>query len=258
MPRTRRFLYWACLSHWTIAAALLLCTTSVARAQEIGLPSESDEHSLFGDAYDTADPDRPWYISISGGMQQRERVHEVSDARTFIEFEQGFVTNAALGYRFDTFRVEAEYSFLNNECERAGAVGISSPTVGNVNLRATMFNIYHDVKLDNWFIQPYVGGGIGIYQSEINGLFPEFFQLVGPPFSTTPINATSNFPFAYQFRAGFTVPMSDRADFYCGYRYFHGEKLTFSSAPFASGLAPFFNPNAAVNHAVEFGIRVYF
>lgn len=74
-----------------------------------------------------------WYLSFSGGPANRSTVHEISDARTFIEFDTGFAVNGALGYRFDMFRVEAEYTFMNNECSRAGAVGLSSPTTGNVN-----------------------------------------------------------------------------------------------------------------------------
>ncbi|MEX2185194.1 MAG: outer membrane beta-barrel protein [Pirellulales bacterium] len=199
-----------------------------------------------------------WYVSIMGGWQQRETVHEASDARTFIEFDGGFSMNAALGYRFDMFRLEAEYSFMNNECTTAGAAGLSSPTVGNVNLKAFMFNVYHDIEIDGWCWKPYVGAGIGIYQSDLNGLNPEFFQTIGGAFATTPINATSNMPFAYQFRVGASRPLGERTEFFCGYRYFHGEELTFASAPFAGPGAPVFNPNGAWTHGVEFGLRVKF
>jgi opacity protein-like surface antigen len=195
---------------------------------------------------------------LSGGWQQRERVHESADPRTFIEFDGGFGINAALGYRFDAFRIEAEYTFMNNECDTAGAAGLSSDTVGNVNLRAWMFNVYHDIEIQGWCWQPYLGAGIGIYQSELNGLFPDFFQQVGGAFATTPINATSNMPFAYQFRAGASRPLGERTDLFVGYRYFHGEELTFSSAPFAGPGAPVFNPNGAWTHSVEFGLRVKF
>jgi opacity protein-like surface antigen len=219
----------------------------------------------YGDCY--ADASAPvahtcracdrWYVALSGGAAYRERVHEISDARTFIEFDTGFAVNAALGYRFDMFRVEAEYSFMNTECAEAGAVGLATPTVGNVNLKAFMFNVYHDFDLGNWIWQPYVGGGLGIYQSDINGLYPEFFDTLGAPFAGNPVNATSNMPFAYQFRAGLSRPIGERTEFYAGYRYFHGETLTFSSAPFAS-FAPTFNPNGAVVHAAEIGLRVRF
>jgi opacity protein-like surface antigen len=127
-----------------------------------------------------------------------------------------------------------------------------------LNLRAFMFNVYHDINIDGWCWKPYVGAGIGIYQSEINGLFPDFFQTVGGGFATTPINATSDTPFAYQFRVGASRPIGDRTEFYTGYRYFHGEELTFSSAPFAAPGAPTFSPDGAWTHGIEVGLRVKF
>lgn len=199
-----------------------------------------------------------WYVALSGGTANRERVHEVSDARTFIEFDTGFAANAALGYRFDMFRFEVEYTFINSGCSEAGAAGFSSPATGNINLKALMFNVYHDFEFDNWLWKPYVGGGLGVYQSEINSLYPEFFAFAPDPFPVTPVNTTSNTPFAFQFRAGVSRPIGERTEFFAGYRYFHGETLTFAAAPFASPAAPTFNPNGAVVHAAELGIRIRF
>lgn len=199
-----------------------------------------------------------WYVALSGGAAQREQVHEVGDPATFIDFDTGFSANAALGYRFDMFRFEAEYTFINSGCSEAGAGGFSSPATGNINLKALMFNVYHDFEFDGWLWKPYVGGGLGVYQSEINSLYPEFFAGAPAPFPTTPINTTSNTPFAYQFRAGLSRPIGERTEIFGGYRYFHGETLTFASAPFATALDPTFNPNGAVVHSVELGLRIRF
>jgi opacity protein-like surface antigen len=198
-----------------------------------------------------------WYVSVSGAWQQRETVHEVDDSQTFIKFHSGFAANGALGVRFDTFRLELETSFMNNEIDLAGAGGASSPSPGNVNLRAYMFNVYHDVEFQNCCWKPYVGAGIGIYQSEINGLIPEFFGNIGPSFSDYPINATSDMPLAYQFRAGVSRQVGCRSEFFSGYRYFKGEELEFASAPFAQ-FAPTFHPDGAEVHAIELGVRVNF
>jgi opacity protein-like surface antigen len=154
------------------------------------------------------------------------------------------------------FRLEVETSFMNNEVDMAGAGGASSPSPGNVNLRAYMFNVYHDVQFQNSCWKPYVGAGIGIYQSELNGLIPEFFANVGN-FSEYPINATSDMPLAYQFRAGVSRQIGCRSEFFSGYRYFKGEELEFASAPFAQ-FAPTFHPNGAEVHAIELGVRVNF
>jgi opacity protein-like surface antigen len=194
---------------------------------------------------------------VSGAWQQRETVHEVDDSQTFIKFHSGFLANAALGIRFDSFRFELETSFMNNEVDLAGAGGLSSPSPGNVNIRAYMFNVYHDVQFKDCCWKPYVGAGIGTYQSEINGLIPEFFDQIGPPFAGVPVNATSDMPLAYQFRAGVTRPVGCRSEFFTGYRYFKGEELEFASAPFAT-FAPTFHPDGAEIHAVELGVRVNF
>lgn len=199
-----------------------------------------------------------WYVQLSGGTANREQVHEVGDPTTFIDFDTGFAANAALGYRFDMFRFDVEYSFMNSGCSFAGAGGFASPATGNINLKALMFNVYHDFEIGDWLWKPYVGGGLGVYQSEINSLYPEFFAGGPGAFPTTPINTTSNTPFAYQFRAGLSRPIGERTEFFAGYRYFHGETLTFAAAPFASPADPTFNPNGAVVHAAELGLRIRF
>jgi opacity protein-like surface antigen len=209
-------------------------------------------------AFCTCQPCRdPWYVSVSGAWQQRETVHEVDDPQTFIKFHSGFLANAALGMRFEMFRLEIEASFMNNEVDLAGAGGLSSPSPGNVSLRAYMFNVYHDVQFKDCCWKPYVGAGIGTYQSELNGLIPEFFDTLGPPFAGNPVNATSDMPLAYQFRAGVSRQIGCRSEFFTGYRFFKGEELEFASAPFAT-FAPTFHPDGAEIHAVELGVRVNF
>ena len=200
-----------------------------------------------------------WYVSVSGGWQQRSTVHEENDRETFIVFNDGFAANAALGVHIcRAWRLEVESTFMNNTVDQAGAGGLSSPSAGNVNLHAYMLNLYRDFHCCNCpWVSPYVGAGIGIYQSELNGLNPQFFDQLGAPFEHTPINATSDMPLAYQFRAGVSCPLTGRADFFAGYRYFKGQELTFAAAPFAS-FSPTFHPDGAVINSVEMGIRVNF
>ncbi len=197
-----------------------------------------------------------WYVALSGGTAHRETVYEISDDQTFITFNEGFAANIALGYRFDLLRLEAEYSFMNNECLQAGSDGLSSATTGNINLRALMFNAYRDFQISDWLWRPYAGAGIGVYQSQINGLNPEFFNAV-PALEHTPVNATSDIPLAYQFRLGASRSLGERTELFAGYRYFRGETLTFASAPFAT-FSPTFRPDGADMHNAEFGLRIRF
>lgn len=241
---------------WSEESADLPRLLPASYAQPGGCAAPAGGCGPGGPCCDACGPKR-WYISISGGWQHRETVHEANDPLTFIVFDDGFAANAALGYRFDMFRIEAEYSFMNNEVDTAGAAGLSSPAAGNVGLRALMFNVYHDVDIDVFSWKPYVGAGIGLYQSEINSLYPDFFDVAGPPLAGTAVNTTSDMPFAYQFRVGATRQLGKRTEFYLGYRYFRGEELEFASLPF-SNFAPTFHPQGTKNHAIEFGLRIRF
>ncbi len=202
-------------------------------------------------------PRDAFYVALSGGWAHRETVHEVDDPQTFIVFNEGFAANVALGWRFcDLFRLEAEYTFMNNDVETAGAAGLSSDAAGNVNLRAWMLNLYHDVQIcGRW--KPYVGVGIGVFQSEINSLYPDFFDVAGPPMAGVGVNTTSDMTFAYQFRAGISFAVSCRAEIYTGYRFFHGDELTFSGPPFST-FAATFHPDGAEMHCGEMGVRIGF
>lgn len=228
----------------------------------IGQPQPVD-HWLPGNCShdcgcEKVDPYRDgWYLGISGGTAKRERVHEMIAQTTFMEFDMGFAANAFIGYRFHRFRLEAEGTYMNTEVNTAGAGGLVSDAVGNVNLKALMFNAYHDFKISSWKLSPYLGAGVGVYQSQLNSLYPAFFTVI-PGFGDTPVNTTSDVPMAWQLMAGLTYPIGDRTEFFTGYRYFRGDTLTFASAPFASPTAPEFNPNGAIVHNVEFGLRVKF
>ena len=199
-----------------------------------------------------------WYVSVSGGWQDRERVHEISDDTTFLTFDGGFSVNGALGREFDSFRLEFEATLMNNEVETAGSGGLSSTTPGNINVRAYMFNVYHDVHIECSRWSPYLSGGIGLAQSAINGMYPGFFNVIGPPFEGTALNCTSDWVFAWQLRAGTSYHLTPRTDLTLGYRYFHADDLTFSAAPFVGPGAPTFVPNGSTNHCIELGIRVKF
>jgi len=118
-----------------------------------------------------------------------------------------------------------------------------------VSLRKYMFNLYYDFNVKDSKIKPYIGAGVGFYQSEINSLFPEFFAgNLGLP--TSGVNTTSNFPFAYQLKAGVNYEMTQRTELYVGYCFFHGESLDFAAPPFGP-----FHPDGAATHSVELGLR---
>ncbi|MDZ4783491.1 MAG: outer membrane beta-barrel protein [Planctomycetia bacterium] len=199
-----------------------------------------------------------WYVSLSGAWSNRETVHEEGDPTTFIEFNDGFNINVALGHEFDLFRVEFEYSYFNQQVALAGA-GIPgfAPFVGespgNISVKAFMLNVYHDFDFGGR-LKPYVGGGIGLFQSEINSLLPTFFADAPFSNSTLGVNTTSDVAFAYQFRAGVNYELTRRTELFAGYRFFDNtDPLTFAAEPFG-----IFYPDSATFHNFEAGLRVKF
>lgn len=202
--------------------------------------------------------DRVFYIGLSGGWAHRETAHEVSDAATFLDFNDGFHINFQLGRSYEWVRIEAEVSHFDNDVLVAGA-GV--PNVGNfvgladgsVSMTAFMFNAYHDFDIEGWRLDPYVGGGIGLCQSEINGLLPSFFAGAPLNLDNQAINATSDYSFAWQLRVGANYDWSDRTTLYMGYRYFRVEELSFAAFPFGA-----FQPNGGREHCLEWGLRVAF
>jgi hypothetical protein len=144
-----------------------------------------------------------WYVSLSGAWSTRETVHEEGDPATWLTFNDGFAINAAIGHEFELFRLEFEYSYLNNQIIAAGAgvngVDYVGDATGNISVKAYMLNVYHDFDFGSR-LKPYVGAGIGLFQSEINSLYPSFFPDLGAAYYG--VNTTSDVGFCYQFRAG--------------------------------------------------------
>lgn len=201
-----------------------------------------------------------WYVSLSGAWATRETVHEVGDPATFLEFNDGFAINAAIGHQFDLFRLEFEYSYFNNMVATAGGTDGTTDFVsaasGNISVKAYMLNVYHDFDFGSR-LKPYVGGGIGLFQSEINSMLPGFFAdpaFYGGVNAYQGLNTTSDVAFAYQFRAGFNYELTRRTELFTGYRFFdNGDPLTFAAQPFGV-----FQPDSATFHSIEAGLRIKF
>jgi opacity protein-like surface antigen len=187
-----------------------------------------------------------WYLGVGGAVTDRGKVHEENDSRTTLTFTTGLNLNTVIGYRLRDFRIEGEASFYNNEIDEAtaftGVVVGTGPARGNVSLFAYMLNFYYDIPFTYQQLHPYIGGGIGFYQSRLDGLRPGFFQdgpSVGAPqpditqgnIEAGGLNGTSDLPFAYQIKAGLNYLLSEKTEVYLGYRYFHGNALEFNLVP---------------------------
>src|ERR1035437_3804396 len=111
-----------------------------------------------------------FYVALSSGPQWRAKASDSAGATTF---KPGFTFGGALGYRFKSHRLEAEYSYFNNKCDTtdpAGpAIGVEQSS-GDVDGNIIMGNYYFDFPAINGRFQPFLGGGLGVYRVSINGL----------------------------------------------------------------------------------------
>ena len=174
-------------------------------------------------------PPSTWYFGVGGFLQSRETAFDTRVQSTFFDFSTGFGVTGAIGREFSHCRMEVEAGFVSNGLDNVGllvpAQNVDS-SIGSVSHRIYMANLYHDFHC-NWYCwRPYIGAGIGFYQSDVNSVQPNFFAA-----NTPPINATSNISIAYQFKTGLRRPIGERSEWQVGYRYFRGEEVEFASAP---------------------------
>ena len=190
-----------------------------------------------------------WYIGVSGGLQNRERAGE--SVGTFFLFNTGYALNGFIGYRLGNVRLEGEIAKFNNPLRFLSNGGVGSAGVSNVTLRAYMANLSYDIPLKDSPIKPYVSGGIGFFQSTLNGVSSELLinnpQAFGGP---QVINTTSDQPFAYQLKGGVSYVINPKTDVFIGYRYFHGGTLTLNTQ-FGT-----LKPSGGAVHNIEVGFRV--
>lgn len=142
----------------------------------------------------------------------------------------GFVISAAVGMNLNNvlpgLRVEGELAYRENDVD---AIWVSSiTTTATLNALATttgsaqyqhsafsiMANAWYDFQLGS--LKPYVGGGIGWAEAQVDGVYP----------SKATSNTFSESGFAWQLGAGLHLPIDERHTLGIGYRYFSGPDVT--------------------------------
>jgi len=192
------------------------------------------------------------YLSASAGGQSRGRAAEGSTVWT--DFDPGPMANLALGYRFSRyFRSEVEGTMFHNSAETLSAgPGLVGPAQGEAFLRAVLLNFYFDYPIKNTRFTPYFGGGVGMYKSYLVDLSNSTVK----PFGFVFDGPSEGERFAYQLRAGVSYALTDQLDLWGGYRFFDGDKLSFSFSDVpAPGQTFTAGPKDTKIHGAELGIR---
>lgn len=132
------------------------------------------------------------------------------------ESDTGWDIHGALGYDFGVWRAEAEIGYSENEIDGASAGGVSLAGVsGETNASYFMINAYWDVPTTWWRFQPYLGGGIGMADVEVDG-----FNAGG-----VAVLNDNETVFAYQGIAGLAYHFTPEVAGMVEYRYFATEDV---------------------------------
>jgi outer membrane protein OmpA-like peptidoglycan-associated protein len=115
-----------------------------------------------------------------------------------IKMKNGYTGEASLGYGFGNgFRVEVEGDYIHDNADKASADGATYAAGGSEARYGVFGNVLYDFDVGLPYLYPYVGGGIGWQEADLNS-----FGAGGA--STTETRGA----LAYQGIAGLAVPIA--------------------------------------------------
>ena len=206
------------------------------------------------------------YIQGDIGIQQREFAGE--NGITNLTFDPGLYGGAGLGYRYDrNFRFSFEYSQMSSAVSkiRPGvAIPVIDPVIGPVGNDGAQFDANGTVRLNSYTLnayydlngfgyekrfRPYIGAGVGLMTSKINGLQPSFFPSAG---SNRALNSQDTQP-TFNVQAGMSYLFNKNTEFYFGGQYSYTSTFLFENTDFGTLM-----PNGARNWTLKTGMRYTF
>lgn len=177
-----------------------------------------------------------WYFSLTGGANfQTDDGFFAStvgaDTLTFNpDSDTGWIIGGAVGLSLNNMvqglRIEAEVAYRENQINGSWSSTTGVADAGLLeydhSTLSVMANVWYDFDLGG--VRPYVGGGVGWAETELEGNF-----LGG----TIPAINHSDNGFAWQLGAGLNFDISPNVQLGLGYRYFEGPEVNIG-APFAA------------------------
>lgn len=203
-----------------------------------------------------------WYVGVfGGGNWGSDHAFAVETAPTVsadtlvwdTEAETGFVVGGAVGLHLNQFmdglRAEVEVAYRENSVDGVFASSVGTiPGIGTLEVDQSSFavlaNLWYDFNVGG--ITPYVGGGIGWAESQVEG---NQVTIVTRPFDF------SNSGFAWQLGAGINFDISPNVVLGLGYRYFEGPDVTVGSpTPFNDATSDVDNQNHSAILSLTFAM----
>jgi len=136
-------------------------------------------------------------------------------------FNDGFNVGARLGYQWDAWRFEGEYSYRANG---SNATVLGSRVNGTLSSNTIMFNGIYDFNV-GWLVTPHIGLGLG--GASLDGSFDS--PTVGYH------SKTSDVVFAYQAIAGIRYLMAPNFALDLDYRYRGTSDVNYTTNAFTVG-----------------------
>lgn len=180
-----------------------------------------------------------FYVNVFGGANWSEdhsfravtSTTTSADTLTWsTDSDTGFIVGGAVGMSLNQFmeglRVEVEVAYRENSVDGIWTSNTTTPTFvssGALDIDHSTFsvlaNVWYDFQLAG--VNPYLGGGIGWADTEIDGNY--LGTGLAGPFSF------SDDGFAWQLGAGVRFDVSPNMKLGVGYRYFDGPEVTVGS-----------------------------
>jgi opacity protein-like surface antigen len=180
-----------------------------------------------------------WYVSLSGGANWMSEegfiASTTTDTLTFSpDSDAGWIVAGAVGLSLDNvvkgLRAEAEVGYRQHQVDGVWASSDGGTDSGTLDYDhstlSIMANVWYDFSIAG--VDPYIGGGIGWAESELDGLF------VG---GDVPAFTASESGFAWQLGAGINFDIAPNMKLGVGYRYMEAPEVSVGAPSLANGVA---------------------
>ena len=150
-----------------------------------------------------------FYLTARGGKTwfNLNRKDDAISKSADLSFDPVGMYSGAVGYKYRYFRGEIEYIWREGSEEDAIVNGIVTST-SEVEAESLMLNMYFDL-MPNYWISPFVGGGIGYSQITYTNSSPRLGQ-----------KTTEDDKFSWQIGGGLTIRINKCLNIDGGYRYY--------------------------------------
>jgi OmpA-OmpF porin, OOP family len=199
---------------------------------------------VFVSAASAAGPNG-WYLGLEGGGNWIDDVDVVEDGTPNAQssFETGWAALGTVGYGWNSWRLELEGGYRDNELDvfRVGAANFTGG--GEFNEISAMLNVLYDWDFSERF-GLFVGGGAGADRIDYSNVAGYHGVEV----------SGDQWVFAWQAIGGLNYRLSSRTDLVLAYRYFNAGESDFASA----SAVHTDEYDDVVKHTATIGIRYHF